>query len=306
MPICGRDAAAIWYEDDGEGDAVLLVHGGLFDPMDGRRFWLRPGVAGDLVAAGYRVLVPDRRFAPGKTQAPFALHSWDVEAADLRAVLDHGGVAAAHVVAGSNGCSAAVRLALTRPDRVRSLLLCWPSRSDPALDEAFERAVEAIGWAGPAAYLGGLRAHGLPRPEAQRPGFPWGAALLADDHLATEFAKLPAAEAAAIVRASASTLLPGDLIRGVSLRDAAVLGRIGLPVGVMPAEPADAFHPAVTAWELGARIPGTALLSGYPVSVSPEFAGRRPAFLNEITAWFASARKRGVQPESPTPDPGTK
>src|SRR5215217_3250038 len=118
MPFFARDDAAIWYEDLGEGEPVLLVHGGLFDPMDGRRFWLRPGVADDLVAAGFRALVPDRRFATGKTQAPFALHSWDVEAGDLRAVLDHGGVATAHVVAASNGCSAAIRLALTRPDRV--------------------------------------------------------------------------------------------------------------------------------------------------------------------------------------------
>ena len=275
MPICPRDAAAIWYEDEGEGEVVLLVHGGLFDPMDGRRFWRRPGVADDLVAAGYRVLVPDRRFSVGKTQAPFALHTWDVEAGDLRGVLDHGGVAAAHVVAGSNGCSAAVRLALTRPDRVRSVLLCWPARLDPALDDAFERAIDAIGWAGPAAYLGGLRAHGLPRAGAARPGFPWGAALLADDRFAAEFERLPAAEAAAIVRATAGSLLPGELIRGVSLRDVAVLGRIGLPVGVMPAEPEDPHHPAATAWELGARIPNAALLSAFPTTQVPGFAGSR-------------------------------
>ncbi len=38
MPICTCDAATIWFEDRSEGEPVLLIHGGLFDPMDGERF----------------------------------------------------------------------------------------------------------------------------------------------------------------------------------------------------------------------------------------------------------------------------
>ena len=288
MPFCPRDEAAIWYEDLGDGEAVLLVHGGLFDPMDGRRFWVRPGVADDLVAAGYRVLVPDRRFGSGRTQAPFAIHSWDVEALDLRTVLDHGGVAGAHVVAGSNGCSAAIRLALTRPDRVRSLLLCWPATPDPALDDAFDRAVEALAWAGPKAYLGGLRAHGLPRPEADRPGFPWGAALLAGDRLAAAFVALSPTEAAGIVRRSADTLLSGDVLRGVTARDATALSRLGIAIGVVPAEPEDRAHAVATAEALVAAVPRTRLLPGYPPAPAPGFAGARAGFGAALVAWIAA------------------
>jgi len=36
--------------------------------------------------------------------------------------------------------------------------------------------------------LADLRAHGLPRPGEERPGYPWGAALLRDDRLAAHFA----------------------------------------------------------------------------------------------------------------------
>src|SRR5947209_1282531 len=132
MPFITADAAELWYEDLGAGEPVLLVHGGLFDPMDGERFWVRPGIAGDLVAAGYRVLIPDRRFGSGRTSAEVRVHTWAVEADDLLAVLADAGAPAAHVVAGSNGCSAAIRLALVRPAVVRALVLCWPTAPEHA------------------------------------------------------------------------------------------------------------------------------------------------------------------------------
>jgi pimeloyl-ACP methyl ester carboxylesterase len=288
VPWLVRDDAAIWYEDLGEGAPVLLVHGGLFDPMDGRRFWMRPGVADAVVAAGHRVLIPDRRFGTGKTRAPFAVHSWDVEAGDLRAVLDHGAVAAAHVVAGSNGCSAAIRLALTRPDRVRSLLLCWPATPDGALPAAFARAVEAIAWGGPRAYLGGLRAHGLPRPNADRPGFPWGAALLSDDRLATAFQALPAVDAARTVERSAAALFAGNVLRGMTDRDALALGRLGIPIGVVPAEPEDRPHQAATAERLAGVIARSLLLPGFPPTPSPAFARAGEAFAALLREWFGA------------------
>ena len=123
MPFVEHNLARIWYGDDGDGRPVLLVHGGLFDPMDGERFWKNPGIVEDL-AAGYRTLLPGRRFSGGRTTAPFAVHSWDVEADDVVAVLHAAGVEQADVVAGSNGCSAAFRLVLVYPHLVRSLVLC--------------------------------------------------------------------------------------------------------------------------------------------------------------------------------------
>ncbi|WP_409186051.1 alpha/beta fold hydrolase [Amycolatopsis sp. VS8301801F10] len=94
---------------------LLLVHGGLGDDMDADRFWTRPGVTGGLRRDGRTVLVPDRlRRAP----------DWPAEAAHLAAFLPERPVV---VVAGSNGCSAAVRLALDFPRRVDRLLLAWPA-----------------------------------------------------------------------------------------------------------------------------------------------------------------------------------
>jgi thiamine-phosphate pyrophosphorylase len=99
---------------------VVLIHGGLGGEIDAAGFWHVPGVADDLATAGWRVLSPDRlRDAT----------SWVAEG-------DHLAVALARepdgltVVAGSNGCSAAVRLALDHTAAVGRLVLCWPSTSD--------------------------------------------------------------------------------------------------------------------------------------------------------------------------------
>ncbi|MFD8600160.1 alpha/beta fold hydrolase [Kitasatospora sp. NPDC059646] len=100
---------------------LVLVHGGLWDDgMDGERFWGRTGVAAGLRGEGLAVTAPDRAMRAG---------SWDAEAEHLAAALPDRPVV---LVAGSNGCSAAVRLALARPGRVRGLLLCWPATAGDA------------------------------------------------------------------------------------------------------------------------------------------------------------------------------
>jgi pimeloyl-ACP methyl ester carboxylesterase len=94
---------------------LLLVHGGLWEDMDAERFWHRPGIVAGLQHHGVEVLAPDR---------PRRAKTWADEADHLTAMLpDH----RVTVVAGSNGCAAAVRLALIRPDRVERLLLAWPA-----------------------------------------------------------------------------------------------------------------------------------------------------------------------------------
>ncbi|AGL20123.1 alpha/beta fold hydrolase [Actinoplanes sp. N902-109] len=98
---------------------ILLVHGGLREPMDAERFWVRPGIVAGLGDLG--VLAPDRL-----ADAP----DWDAEADHLAGQLP----GAATVIAGSNGCSAAVRLAVRWPGLVRRLMLAWPATPRPRGD----------------------------------------------------------------------------------------------------------------------------------------------------------------------------
>ena len=91
--------------------------------MDADRFWAAPGIPVGLEREGFTVLAPNRLRRPA---------SWDAEVEHLVPVLPGHPVS---VVAGSNGCSVAVRLALAFPDRIERLLLAWPATAgDPAVN----------------------------------------------------------------------------------------------------------------------------------------------------------------------------
>src|SRR5262249_4080256 len=50
------------------------------------------------------------------------------------------------VIAGSNGCAAAIRLVLARPDRVARLVLAWPATAgDAGVDARIRKGVAALG-----------------------------------------------------------------------------------------------------------------------------------------------------------------
>jgi len=293
MPTIEHAGATIWCMEEGRGESVLLVHGGLFDRMDGERFWQVPRIVDDLLTAGYGILVPDSRFC-GRTSAPYTIHSWQIEARDLFAVLRAASVTRAHVVAGSNGCSAAVRLALAAPRLVRSLVLCWPTTPDnDLLLDAFTRSAAAIETMGPAAYLETLRADGVPHLDEERPGYPFGFALLRDPHAAARFLEQSAAGAATIMRATAEALLPGSPIRGITAAESQVLGGLGMPITVIPAEPDDLGHTLTVAAALANAVPGAQLAQGFPLSTSSRFAAALTAFSATLQQLLTAAGAAG-------------
>jgi pimeloyl-ACP methyl ester carboxylesterase len=114
---------------------LLLIHGGLWEAgMDADRFWAQPGIVAGLEKRGFDVLAPDRRH-----RAP----DWAAEASHLASALPGRPVI---VLAGSNGCSAATRLALDFPDSVAALLLAWPATAqDPAVDAYDRRRLAELG-----------------------------------------------------------------------------------------------------------------------------------------------------------------
>ncbi|MFJ8043551.1 alpha/beta fold hydrolase [Kitasatospora sp. NPDC096147] len=131
--------------------------------MDATRFWAVPGITAGLERAGHPVLAPDRPRRPT---------SWQAEAAQLARQLPKRPVA---LVAGSNGCSVAVRLALAFPGRVSRLLLAWPATAgDPVVDAHTRAGLTALGAAGPTvrALLGGETLRGVTDRELATLGMP--------------------------------------------------------------------------------------------------------------------------------------
>lgn len=104
-----------FYETDGEGDPLLLLHGGFVTNTS----WSNQ--RGPLAAA-YRVYLPERRAHGRTSDIPGPITYVDM-AADTVAFMDAVGVESAHVVGWSDGGNVGLEVALANPERVRKLVL---------------------------------------------------------------------------------------------------------------------------------------------------------------------------------------
>ena len=63
MPYLERPGARLYYEEAGEGPAILTTHG----VTENGLYWILPGIVDRLAQAGYRVISTDMR-AHGRTR----------------------------------------------------------------------------------------------------------------------------------------------------------------------------------------------------------------------------------------------
>lgn len=143
MPRVPVNGVELYYEGHGSaGDPVVLVHGSWVDhtSWDG----IVPGLSQALQVVSY-----DRRghgtSSLGPRPSPVRNDAEDLAA--LLAALDH---YPAHVVGHSYGATVALRLAVDRPEMVRSLAIHEPPflgllASDPATAPEYERMMEGVG-----------------------------------------------------------------------------------------------------------------------------------------------------------------
>ena len=115
-----RDGEDLYYEhswpDGDDVPAVVLTHGA----GGTHAAWFQQVPA--LVDAGYQVLTWDSRGFGNSTNR--GTLTTEAVAADLEALMDHVGIAAAHLVGQSMGGWYVTELALRHPERARSLSLC--------------------------------------------------------------------------------------------------------------------------------------------------------------------------------------
>lgn len=108
---------------------IVLVPGGFYDDpkVTATDFWVSSGVAGALGRLGVEFTLHERPELP---------RSWTEEADALADTIQRAGYERAGIVAGSNGCSAALRLVIEHPELAARTMLCWPATaSDPVVDE---------------------------------------------------------------------------------------------------------------------------------------------------------------------------
>lgn len=105
----------MWYEHRGEGEPLLLLHGGL----DTNALWVAQLEA---LVGHYRVYAPERR-GHGHTADVDGRLSYDVMAHDMVAFVDKVVGEPVRVVGWSDGAIVGLLMAMARPDLVRSLVL---------------------------------------------------------------------------------------------------------------------------------------------------------------------------------------
>jgi pimeloyl-ACP methyl ester carboxylesterase len=127
------DAAGVrtYYEDDGSGEPLLLLHGGMVTIET----W---GNQRGPLAERYHVYLPERRGHGRSPDVPGST-SYELMAADTAAFMQALGIESAHLVGWSDGGNVALELALARPELVRKMVLIGAAANvDGATDDSKE------------------------------------------------------------------------------------------------------------------------------------------------------------------------
>lgn len=136
-----HDGARLWYASIGEGQVVILMHGGLGHSGN----WAHQAPA--LRAAGYRVVLLDSR-GHGRSTRDKQEYTYELMAGDVVAVMDHLGIPRAALVGWSDGACTALVLAARHPARVDGVVFfgcnmdlsgALPFVGTPVIDRCFSR-----------------------------------------------------------------------------------------------------------------------------------------------------------------------
>ena len=125
----------IYFEDRGEGEPLLLLHGFSGSSQD----WVR---SLESWGGGLRFLIPDLRGhgRPGILSEPFRHAD---AAADILALLDRLGIENIRGAGVSGGGNVLLHMAARQPERMRALVLLSATRYFPAQARAIMRAYAA-------------------------------------------------------------------------------------------------------------------------------------------------------------------
>jgi pimeloyl-ACP methyl ester carboxylesterase len=129
LPTAAQSGAApvngvkIWYAVFGEGEPVILLHGGLANS----NYW---GLQVRALQPHYRVIVMDSR-GHGRSARDERPYSYDLMAEDVVALMDFLKIPKAAIVGWSDGAIIGLDIAMKHPERL-SKLFAFAANSDPS------------------------------------------------------------------------------------------------------------------------------------------------------------------------------
>jgi len=136
---------SLHYEDRGQGDPLLLLHGGTGIGAH----WHLVFTAGD--PEGFRVIVPDLR-GHGRSTNPAKTFTFRQSARDMLALLDRLAVPRVKAIGLSAGAKTLLHMATERPDRVSAMVLVsatpyFPAQARAAMAQLGVESFSDADWA---------------------------------------------------------------------------------------------------------------------------------------------------------------
>lgn len=124
------DGVQLYYTDEGRGVPIILVHGfGVHSDLN----WRRPGCVRKLKEHGYRVITVDVR-GHGRSGKPHTPDAYGAALSDdVVRLMDHLGIAKAHLAGYSMGGFITLKTIERHPDRLLSGIICaagWSTLDD--------------------------------------------------------------------------------------------------------------------------------------------------------------------------------
>ena len=137
MPHASVNGISLYYEESGQGDAIVFAH----EFSDDYRSF-----AGQVAhfAPRYRCVVYNARgFAPSEAPDALGAYSLELSVEDMAGLMRHLDIDAAHVVGISMGSMTTLHFGLRHPQMARSLVICGTGPGDTARAKArFEAEIE--------------------------------------------------------------------------------------------------------------------------------------------------------------------
>lgn len=113
----------IWYAEFGQGEPVILLHGGLANA----NYW---GNQVPALAKSYRVIVMDSR-GHGRSTRDNRPFGYDLMASDVLALMDYLQIGKAAIIGWSDGAILGLDIAIHHPERITKLF-AFAANSDPS------------------------------------------------------------------------------------------------------------------------------------------------------------------------------
>ena len=235
MPSALIDGISTRYDVIGNGPPLLMFSPGGFDATIEK--WTTQGIYARIrpvehLSCHYACIVFDRRES-GESGGRVEAITWASYVAQGKSLLDHLGIARAHVMGACMGCSPAMALAVAHPETVESLVLYWPVGGVHYRLNSHARFAEHLQFVAQQG-LGGVvalaRADGKPFNQDPRGG-PWATVIRRDAAFGDAYARLNQDTYVETVEAMRDALFDRDTSPGAEPED---LLQLKIPALIVP------------------------------------------------------------------------